>query len=66
MSRNIKRFIDNLRGLLSKPKAEDSTQGFHADTSDHEDYRIYLEDEGLKAKRRRFNLPPFLLFYVYN
>jgi hypothetical protein len=48
MSRNIKRFIDNLRGLLSKPKAEDSTQGFHADTSDHEDYRIYLEDEGLK------------------
>jgi hypothetical protein len=45
MSGNIRRFIDNLRGLLSKPKAEDSTQGFHADMSDYENYRIYPEDE---------------------
>lgn len=45
MSGNIKRFIDNLRGLLSKPKAEESTQGFHADTPDYEAYSIYPKDE---------------------
>ena len=48
MSENIKRFIDNLRGLLSKPKAEESTQGFHVDTPDYEAYRIYHEDERSK------------------